>query len=70
MKHKFESPIFILLVAGLGCFLLSLIGMGLAPWYSLSYVTKPVSSEGNPYYEKNGELSSIGRGRKIYIREA
>ncbi len=68
-KPRFDNAFSILLIAGVGCFVLSFIAMGLAPWTSLKHVIKPVKTAGNPYVE-NGQLTSIGRGRKIYIREA
>jgi cbb3-type cytochrome c oxidase subunit II len=67
---KFEKPIFFLLVGGLGCFILSFVVMGLSPWTSLNAVTQAAKSKENPYIEKDGTISSIGRGRKVYIREA
>lgn len=68
-NSPFEKPIFLMLVAGVGCFLLSFIGMGVAPWTSLKNVTRVAQGGGNPYYESDGSLSSVGRGRRIYIQE-
>ncbi len=68
-NSKFEGPVFILLASGIGCFLLSFFAMGLAPWTSLKNVTSRVQSGSNPYINEKGEITSIGRGRKIYIRE-
>jgi cbb3-type cytochrome c oxidase subunit II len=69
-SQKFEKPIYLLLFGGLGCFLLSFILMGIAPWTVLKSMYKQKQSVANPYYDENGKLSSIGRGKKIYIREA
>jgi cbb3-type cytochrome oxidase cytochrome c subunit len=69
-KGTFEKPVAILLAAGVGCFVLSFVAMGTAPWTSLNRVTSQSKDEGNPYYDDKGQLTSVGRGRKIYIREA
>lgn len=60
---------FVLLFAGLGCFVLSFVGMGLAPWTTLKNVTKAAQSSSNPYYDESGNLTAVGRGRKVYIKE-
>ena len=69
-SSKFERPIFFMLVAGVGCFILSFVAMGLSPWTSLNVITEAAGSRSNPYFDENGKLNSIGRGRQIYIREA
>lgn len=66
----YERPLFLMIAAGVGFFLLSFIAMGLAPWTSLKTVTTVSSGDSNPYYESDGKRSSIGRGRDIYIQEA
>jgi len=67
---KIESASFILIFAGVGCFVLSLLAMGLAPWTSLRHVTAPLKKKiANPYYDKEGNLNSVGRGRDLYIKE-
>lgn len=68
-NNKFERPIFLALVAGVGCFLLSFVGMGIAPWTSLQHVTSAAAGGGNPYRDASGGLTPVGRGRNIYIRE-
>lgn len=65
----FERPAFILLAAGIGCFVLSFVAMGISPWTTLANVTSTAKSQLNPYYDADGKLSSSGRGREIYIRE-
>jgi len=70
-KHSpFGKPILILIFAGMGCFLLSFIAMGLAPWSSLKNVTRPPSLATNPYFDEEGNPTAVGRGRKTYIKEA
>lgn len=70
MNNKFESTSFILIFAGLGCFLFSLIAMGLAPWTTLRNVTEPVAQKiQNPYQDETGAATSIGRGRDLYLKE-
>ncbi len=69
-SSRFERPIFFLLMAGVGCFVLSLVAMGLAPWTSLNSVIAASQNEGNPYIDSEGKITSVGRGRKVYIREA
>lgn len=69
-SSKFERPIFFLLMSGVGCFVLSFLAMGLAPWTSLNAVTSAAKSDGNPYIDAEGKTTNIGRGRKVYIREA
>jgi cbb3-type cytochrome c oxidase subunit II len=66
-----EKPMFVLLVAGFGCFLLSFIGMGLGPWISLSSTMEPPEqmAASNPYKDEDGETTAIGRGRQTYIQE-
>lgn len=66
----YERPLFLMIAAGGGFFLLSFLAMGLAPWTSLQRVTKVAGGAANPYYESNGQLSSVGRGRQLYIAEA
>ncbi|RME61244.1 MAG: hypothetical protein D6780_02060 [Candidatus Dadabacteria bacterium] len=65
----FEKAGFVALMAGVGCFLLSFVGMGLAPWTTLKHIRAPVKSPLNPYYDSKGNLTPVGLGRKIYIRE-
>ena len=68
---RYETYFFVLLFGGLGCFLLSFVFMGLAPWTSLKNVTRQATAEmTNPYYDEKGELNSIGRGRQLYLKEA
>ena len=66
-----EKPMFVLLFAGFGCFLLSFVGMGLGPWISLGATMQPPEefAAANPYKDEDGEPTSIGRGREIYINE-
>lgn len=65
-----EKPMFVLLFAGFGCFLLSFLGMGLGPWISLSATMEPPEGlAANPYKDENGEITAIGRGRETYINE-
>lgn len=68
--NRFESATFFAVVAGLGCFLLSFVAMGLAPWTSLKRMTDQAKSAANPYVDEKGELNSVGRGRQLYIKEA
>ena len=71
MKNgSFEKPVSVLLFGGVGCFILSFFAMGLAPWTTLRKDNSPQLLRANPYLLENGEPSSIGRGRKIYIAEA
>jgi cbb3-type cytochrome c oxidase subunit II len=67
---RFENFTSIFLLGSLGCFLLSLFAMGLAPWTTLKRVNQVAAGATNPYYDQNGNLNSVGRGRKIYIKEA
>lgn len=66
-----EKPMFVLLVAGFGCFLLSFIGMGVGPWISLGATMQPPEeiAAASPYVDENGEKTAAGRGREIYINE-
>lgn len=65
-----EKPMFVLTVAGLGFFLLSFVGMGLGPWLGLELGMEPPEQFVNPYEDDTGEINAVGRGRKVYIREA
>lgn len=67
---RFENFTSIFLLGSLGCFLLSLFAMGIAPWTTLKRVNLAAQGATNPYVDANGNLNSIGRGRKIYIKEA
>ncbi len=67
-NNYYERPVFLMLAAGVGFFLLSFVGMGLAPWTSLKNVTQQAQSQSNPYYT-DGKINSVGRGRKLYIQE-
>lgn len=67
---RFENFTSVFLLGSLGCFLLSLFAMGLAPWTTLKRVNQVASSATNPYVDTEGKINSIGRGRKIYIKEA
>ncbi len=67
---RFENFTSIFLLGSLGCFLLSLFAMGIAPWTTLKRVNQVAKGATNPYYDEKGDLNSIGRGRKIYIKEA
>lgn len=70
-KNRFyERPAFLMLAAGVGFFLLSFIAMGLAPWTSLRKVTEISKGDANPYIGPDGQYTSVGRGRQLYIREA
>ncbi|MBI2059533.1 MAG: cbb3-type cytochrome c oxidase subunit II [Nitrospirae bacterium] len=64
-----ERPMFILLVAGVGFFIFSIVAMGLAPWTTLRHVSKPPAGFKNPYLDDKGQLNAAGRGRHVYIRE-
>ncbi|MBI2890628.1 MAG: cbb3-type cytochrome c oxidase subunit II [Nitrospirae bacterium] len=64
-----ERPAFVLLVAGVGFFIFSLVAMGLAPWTTLRHAAKPPAGFKNPYVDARGDLAPEGRGRRIYIRE-
>lgn len=66
-----EKPMFVLLVAGFGFFLLSFVGMGLGPWISLSATMDPPKeiADANPYRDENGDKNAAGRGRDVYINE-
>lgn len=66
-----EKPMFVLLVAGFGFFMLSFVGMGLGPWLSLSATMDPPAelADANPYRDENGDKNAAGRGRDIYINE-
>ena len=59
---KFErfGPIF--LISGIGFFLLSFLGMGLAPWTTLKNIVPPAP------LANRSELEI--RGREIFMREA
>ncbi|KAA0207560.1 hypothetical protein EDM80_15795 [bacterium] len=67
---KVERPLFVALFAGVGCFLLSFVAMGLAPWTTLSSGLEAPPGMKDPYHDENGELTAAGRGRKIYMSEA
>lgn len=69
MRNLHDKAPFILIFAAVCCFLLSFIAMGLAPWTSLRRVTEVSKSMGNPYKDEHGAETSVGRGRKLYIRE-
>lgn len=71
-KKSFETPVFVLLVGGIGCFLMSFVLMGLSPWTTLKNITRTAeATSSNPYFdEATQSSSSIGRGRKLYIKEA
>lgn len=66
-----EKPMFVLLVAGFGFFMLSFVGMGLGPWLSLSATMDPPKeiADANPYRDANGDKNAAGRGRDVYINE-
>lgn len=66
-----EKPMFVLLFAGFGCFMLSFVAMGVAPWISLGASMQPPEeiAAASPYVDENGEKTAIGRGREIYINE-
>ena len=66
---KAERPLFVLTVAGVGFFMLSFLGMGLAPWIGLELGMEPPEGFTNPYYDEDGDLTAIGRGREVYINE-
>ncbi len=66
---KLEHPSVVLALSGVGCFALSFIAMGVAPWTTLSNATAIAESAGNPYRDEQGELTSVGRGRDIDIKE-
>ncbi|MCA8935335.1 MAG: cbb3-type cytochrome c oxidase subunit II [Planctomycetes bacterium] len=69
-ENAAEKPMFVLMFAGFGCFLLSFIGMGLGPWISLAATMEPPEElAANPYKDENGETNAIGRGRETYINE-
>src|SRR5688572_22717643 len=68
--NKAERPLFVALVAGVGCFLLSFVAMGLAPWTTLSSGITPPPGMKDPYHDENGELTAQGRGKIIYAAEA
>lgn len=68
-ESRVERPGFVLLVAGLGFFLLSFVAMGIAPWTTLRHVMKPPPGFVNPYRDDTGVLTAAGRGREVYIRE-
>ena len=68
--NKAERPLFVALVAGVGCFMLSFVAMGLAPWTTLSSGLEPPPGLKDPYHDENGELTAEGRGKKIYAAEA
>jgi cytochrome c oxidase cbb3-type subunit I/II len=68
-ESKAERPVFILAVAGVGFFVLSFLGMGLAPWIGLELGMEPPEGFYNPYRDEDGNLTAIGRGREIYINE-
>jgi cbb3-type cytochrome oxidase cytochrome c subunit/mono/diheme cytochrome c family protein len=66
---KAERPIFVLAVAGVGFFVLSFVGMGLAPWIGLNLGLEAPEGFTNPYRDEDGNLTAIGRGRQVYINE-
>lgn len=68
--NKAERPLFVALVAGVGCFMLSFVAMGLAPWTTLSSGLEPPPGLKDPYHDENGELTAEGRGKKLYAAEA
>lgn len=69
-ENAAEKPMFVLMFAGFGCFLLSFIGMGLGPWISLAVTMEPPEElASNPYKDENGDKNAIGRGRETYINE-
>jgi cbb3-type cytochrome c oxidase subunit II len=66
--NKAERPMFVLLVSGVGFFLLSFVAMGVMPWLSV-IGQEPPKEFVNPYFDEDGERNAIGRGRDIYIAE-
>jgi cbb3-type cytochrome c oxidase subunit II len=68
-SSRYERVYFLLTFAGLGCFLLSFLMMGLAPWTTLNQTVSAAGSPANPYINADGSATSVGRGRLIYIRE-
>lgn len=69
---KAERPMFVLLVAGIGFFVLSFVAMGVGPWLYLDqqFANEPrAAGFKNPYKDESGELTAIGRGRAVYIAE-
>ncbi|MBK9974755.1 MAG: cbb3-type cytochrome c oxidase subunit II [Planctomycetes bacterium] len=65
---KAERPMFVLLVAGLGFFLLSFVAMGVFPWLSVDGIKPPEEME-NPYKDADGKPTAVARGRETYIHE-
>ncbi|MDC1141571.1 cbb3-type cytochrome c oxidase subunit II [Planctomycetota bacterium] len=69
-ENPVEKPMFVLIFAGVGCFMLSLLGMGIAPWMGLGLEPPEEMDASNPYIdEDSGETTAAGRGRETYINE-
>jgi cbb3-type cytochrome c oxidase subunit II len=68
--HFIERPVVILLGAAVGCFLLSLVFMGIAPWltFDASNQNAPAGFE-NPYVDAQGKKTQVAFGRDVYIQE-
>ncbi|MBX3474956.1 MAG: cbb3-type cytochrome c oxidase subunit II [Planctomycetes bacterium] len=65
---KAERPMFVLLVAGLGFFVLSFVAMGVFPWLTIDRIQAPDSMQ-NPYKDEAGQPTAVARGRDVYIAE-
>lgn len=65
---KAERPMFVLLVAGLGFFVLSFVAMGVFPWLTIDKIQAPDSMQ-NPYKDEAGQPTAVARGRDVYIAE-
>lgn len=65
---KAERPMFVLLVAGLGFFVLSFVAMGVFPWLTIDKIQAPADMP-NPYRDEDGKPTAVARGRDVYIAE-